>query len=757
MNELSPVPQDGASLPAVSQGETVALEFVMPKHVAAVVPFSDHEAFGKLAPEQKARVSFLIQLFVEMRTSPEGLVKCSDRLATLNPGNGFSGSNLRTLYYAFRRRGWRALAKIYKGPEKLPEEFVEEVKRVSDNNTRSARAAFAELRDAWTRGQSLPGYGTWREYHAFLYPERDIPERYPFGFFPEGWSESTFYTKRSNIAQRKMKTHGYTAAKRYLPHVVRDTSQLRPLELVTIDDFELDFLVRAFNPVRGRWEICRAAGLLAMCVGTRRKLAVALVPRFKLSRAERAKYDVRTVAHADVAEGESETGEEVKRRISITRADVQSLLHVVFSTHGKPRDYGCTILCENAAAAITDDFELALELLLGVQVARTGLIDGKTLTNGFLQGGGKPWQKGWIESLFNLVWNTAGALPGQKGSSYELKPADLAAKLLYAENLFKLDGLLPEIAAQLRVPFFTIDQALEGLETIFARIEHRTDHKCQGFLQVFDYQVPGVAGLLPENALAMLSQEQVLSCTPVPRAESTLERWNRLLPACAFERIADYVLACLLLTPRKFILRNLRLTTAKDGGLTFADADSPVMKLQDGTELLGYYDGSRADKVFVTDLKGRYIGTVRRRNAVDIRNQAAISAEAGEVMRMIRSLVIDPLRERHAAEDAQLGADRTHNEQLLRSHNLLRAETAPGESRETPMGIKAHPETGAKTPITARPATLSQKLKHPIARDAFAGPQLAQAISAEVGDQDAGKTRAEALQQADDLDSSQLI
>jgi hypothetical protein len=761
MNELIPVPPAGLSLPAVtsSPGATITeVEFVMPKHVAAVVPFADHEAFGKLTPDQKGRVSFLIQLFIEMKTSPEGVVACSDRLAALHPGNGFSGSNLRTLYYAFRRRGWRALAKIYKGPKKTSAEFEEEVKRRTDNNARSARAVFAELKDAWARGESIPGYGTWREYHAYLYPERDMPERYPFGFFPEGWCESTLYTKRSNIAQRKMKTHGYSLAKRYLPHVVRDTSQLRPLELITIDDFELDFLVRAFNPVRARWEICHAAGLLAIDVATRRKLAVALVPRFKLSRAERNKYDERTAAHAELTGGETETAEEKKHRISITRADVQSLLHVVFSTHGKPCDYGCTILCENASAAITDDFELALELLLGVQVARTGLIDAKTLTNGFLQGGGKPWQKGWIESLFNLAWNTAGALPGQKGSSYQLRPADLAAKILYAEKLFTLDGLTPEIAAQLRVPFFTIDQALEGLERIFERIERRTDHKCQGFLQVFDYQVPEVAGLLAESDLALLSQEQILACTPVPRAESTVERWNRLRPACRFERIADYVLACLLLTPRKFVLRNLRLTTAKDGGLTFADADSPVMKLQDGTELLGYYDGSRANKVFVTDLKGRYIGTVRRREAVDIRNQAAISAEAGEVMRMIRSLVIEPLRERHAAEDAQLGSDRAHNEQLLRANHLLPAETAPGEPRTATMGITAGATAPAKaTTDTARPATLSRKLTHPIARDAFAGPQLAQAISAEVGDHDAGKTRAEALQQADDLDSSQLI
>lgn len=708
-------------------GETAEMEFVMPQHVAAVVPFKDHEEFGKLTPDQKARVSFLLQLFIEMKSSPEGLVACSDRLGEMHIGEGFSGSNLRTLYYKFKNRGWRALAKIYKGPEKLAVEFVEEVRRLTDNNARSSRAVMTELKDKWARGEAIAGYGTWQEYHKTRWPERDCPERYPFGFLPEGWSESNLYTKRSSIAQRKMKTHGLAAAQRYLPHVVRDTSGLRPLELITIDDFELDFIVRAFNPVRQRWEMCHAAGLLAIDVATRRKLAVAVVPRFKLSRKERANYDARTAAHAEPAEGEAETGEEKKHRISITRADVQSLLHVVFSNHGKPADYGCTILCENASAAITDDFELALELLLGVQVARTGLIDQKTLTNGFLQGGGKPWQKGWIESLFNLIWNTAAALPGQKGSSYQLRPADLAAKLLYAEKLLKLDGLTPEVAEQLRVPFFTIDQALEALDVIFARIENRTDHKCQGFRQLFDYQLPDTAGLVPESALLTLSQEQVLACTPVARFESPVERWNNLRPSCRFEKVADYVLACLLLTPRKFTLRNLRLTTAKDGGLTFADADSPVMKLPDGTELLGYYDSSRPDRLFVTDIKGRYIGTVRRRGAIDIRNHAAISAETGEVMRMIRSLVINPLRERHAAEDQQLLADRTHNDALLREHNLL-----PGAKSPTPDGQSAGL---SKRLAQAQPATPGTA----------AGHALAQGISAEVGATDASATRRAAV------------
>jgi hypothetical protein len=726
---------------------TAAMAMVMPRHVAAVVPFAHHEAFGRLSPDQKERVSFLLQLFGEMATAPDGIVASADRLAALHPARGCSAPNLIRLYYKFRAlekrergTGWRALAKIYKGPEKLPADFVQEVKRRIEKNSKGARAALTALKDEWSQGASIPGYGTWREYHATRWPERDLPERYPFGFFPEGWSESNLYTKQSSRAQRALVRHGYSAMKRYIPSVIRDTSNLRPLQLITIDDFELDFLVRAFNPVRKRWEICRAAGLLAIDVATRRKLAVALVPRFKLSKKERASIaDRRIVAHADVVEGEGETAEEKRTRVSICREDVQSLLHVVFSTHGLPVDYGCTILCENAAAAITEDFERSLELLLGVQVARTGLIDEKTLRNGFVQGGGKPWEKGWIESLFNLIWGALGSLPGQKGSDYTKKPADHEAKVAYAMGLFKQCALAPEVADQLRVSFLTIDEALDGLNAVFHRIEHRTDHRMIGFEQYFDYQLPDQAGLLPETALRTLSQEQILAATPIPRMESPAERWARLMPTVRRVAVADYVLACLLLTPRLFTLKNYRLTTGKDGGLTFADADSPVMKLAEGTELLGYYDGPRATRMHVTDLKGRYLGTVRRRGAVDILDHDAISAEAGQIERLVRSCVIGEVRERHAAEDAQLGDDRAHNQALLEQHGL--AEPLPAEA------AGAAGQTPAAQKRGTVPTGLSSKLAQAPARDAFAAHReaLAQGIAAHVGEQDAAQARTAAV------------
>ncbi len=627
---LSPVTSSLPSAPAT---------LLMPTHVAAVVPFQDHDKFTRLSLDQQKRVSLLIQIFREMATSAEGVVVTSARLAALHTGQGFSSANLRTLYYKFKKKGWTALAKIYKGPSKLPKAFVEEVRRRIESNAVSSRAAITALRYDWAEGKSIPGYGTWRDYFHHIRPLDDVPERFPLNFYPPGWSNANLYTLQSSAAERALKRQGFAAAKRYLPHVMRDLSKLRFLELIVIDDFETDQLVQAWNPETRRWQICRCAGLLAIDAATRTKLAIGLKPRFT---------------------------DDDGKKMSLTRADVQSLLYEVFRTHGMPVDYRPTILCENAAAAITSDFELALELLLGVQVARTGLIHEKTLRNGFVQSGGKPWEKPWIESMFRLMHSTAGALPGQKGANYQLKPADLEAKLLYSEKLLNTEGLPHEVSIQLRVPFLKVDEFLAAYDAVFQRMEDRTDHKLQGFQEDFMYELPDGITTVDAASLALMEPDVRTKCTPLPYVESPRMRRARLAEQCVRQPVAEHVLACLLLTPKKVELRNHRVAFIFQGkSYVYANADSPVMKLAEGTELLGYFDQGRPGVLYVTDLKGRYVGPVSARGRIDIRDTEAIGAEQAEVSRLIRACVFTPVGERHAAENDQLALDRAHNAALV--------------------------------------------------------------------------------------------
>jgi hypothetical protein len=772
MNTENAIVPVASQLPAAPEAAPQVTVF-MPPHVAEVVPFRDYEEYDKLSIPQRARLSLLLETFQEIAEAPEGVMLAAKRLALpLNLSHGRL-LNLRT---AFKRHGWRALAKIYKGPQELPEEFCDYVRGLVLKNKRCTRTQLQELRDAWAEGKSIKGYGTWREWFAIEYPDRDMPAHFP-GVFPKGWSETNLYSLQPTRPQRKAARQGYASMKRYIPSVVRNTESLMPLELITVDDFELDFLIRAFNPVRRRWEICRCAGLLAIDVATRRKLAIALIPRFRLTKKERAQAEASVAANAEI-EDETAQDQAANRatRISITRRDVQSLIHHVFATFGRPANYGCTVLVENAAAAISYDLEMQLHSLLQVQVSRTGLIHEKTLRNGFVQGGGRPWEKGWIESLFNLVWNRAGALPGQKGSSYEKKPADHEAAVAYAMKL--LDRVPSSEVERFRLPFLTIDQALDGLNAIFERIERRTDHKMIGFEQKFRYRLPDGSAEVDERSLALMPAEQLTRCEPIPYNESPAERWEKLMASKPLAPVPAHVLALMLMQPKECEVIDHKITFSLPGrgGFTFADSESPLMRLPNGTKLLGYLDPTAPHVLYCTDEKGAYLGRARRRGApIDIRDHSAISAEAGEIAKLVRACVTGPVREYLADENQALAEMDAHNLRLQQELGVEKPVTitplpdakpsqAQGTDAPNPATlVVANPASAAK-----RPASLSQRLAHasrpePVeraARDAFTAHReaLARGIAADVTAQEASKAHAATLQQAgDDLDPSQLL
>ena len=709
---------------------------------AEIIPLAAHESFYKLKDVEQQRVSLLLKLFEEIDHAEEGVVRACARIALENTEKGFSFGNLKTLYYAWRnsKRDWRVLVRRYAGSTALPVEFVEEVRRRAEQNKRGTRQALLTMKDEWKAGASIPGYGTWREHYLIEYPERAVPAQWPMGFFPKGWSQSNLYTKQSSKAERMLARRGVAAAKRYLPHVIRDTSDLRFLELIAIDDFEIDVLVLARHPITGKYEITTCTGLLAIDVATRTIVGFGLKPRFK--------------------------GEE-GQRIAITRGDVQGLLHSVFTEHGLPVGYGVTILAENAAAAISGDFELALETLLGVQVARTGLLHDKTLRNGFVQGGGKPWEKGWIESTFNLMHNMAGALAGQKGASYQLKPADLEAKILFAEKLIAIEGLAPEVIAQLRVPFLPFEQALEGYTRIFRAMERRTAHKMEGFGEIVQYQLPDGSDTVSAEALVTLDRDQVLACTPVPRKESPLERKARVTAGVQFSKIPDGLLALLLLTPKKVTLRNHAIAFAHGAkSYTFSNADSPVLALPEGTELLGYFDGTNSSTLHCTHLDGRYVGPVKRRGAVSIRDREAIAAECGEVSRIITKHVLNPVRARHETENAQLAADDAHNLKLLRAAGIAEADIPARLLPPAKQAAPAHNAPASADTNTATPAPAAKSLTQKLARrpmtagDCIAAEAkrqaLAQGIAEVTGPANAERSTAAILRNSDEIDGSIL-
>lgn len=634
------------------------------------VPLGDLKEFSDLPERRRVEVNLALRLLARVEGLRGEGATLTQAIATVaaqakHQAHGCSAPSLLRKFYAYGEAGdWRSLVAHYKGPSSQPKEFIQEVKRVAELNHRSVAEAFQQLRERWEAGEPIPGYGTWVEHYLSLYPERPLPKVWPRGFYPTGWSVRNLQRYGPKKGSRTLFQRGLAAAKKHFPSVTRDPSQLRPLELIAIDDFELDCLCVFAGDADHKPQIGRVAGLLAIDVATRRKLYYGLGQR--MERDERAPDGtVRTI------------------RTGISRLDVQLFLHGLFAKFGLP-DYPITLLVENAAAAISPELQLSIATLFDgrVRIERTGLIEHKTLTNGFTERGGKPWEKGWIESAFNSLWNKLGAMKGYKGSIQRLNaPGDLDGKLAVTKILLghgeRSINLAPEQIARLRLPFPSITECEQAFAWACALSDTRTAHRYLGFRTVTEYLLEKDGEPQPFEALALVAAEQLPHVQPVERMESSLERWETLARAVTFTALPREVLAVFLLTPIRVAYRNNSVTfTRNKQGYTYVDATGTVLgEVQEGTEFLGYLDPQAPDQLHITQLNGARTGTLTRLGGktgrVDLRDKAACAA-AGAVVATLVNRELSEIRVRHAALDAAQAADAAHNAAIVEAH---RAET----------------------------------------------------------------------------------
>jgi hypothetical protein len=689
-----------------------------PVVVSWTVPISDLATLTSLPEVRRVEVQHTLRLLERMhQLVNERGVRGAAAMVVATSGHmrGLSTASLVRKYYAVRAHGWCALIKDYKGPSSQPPEFITFVRRLAEDNHRSMAEAFELLRlEIWPSGQPVPGYGTWMEYYSKQHPERPLPRAFP-RIYPPGWSERNLLRLAPSKGARTLYQRGIAAAKKYFPSVKRDPSQLRPLELITIDDFELDCLCFFSGDSANKPQLGRVAGLLAIDVATRRKLHWGLGQRLERIE-EQPDGTTRTV------------------RTGISRVDVQILLQGLFAKHGLP-DYPVTILCENASASISPELELCLNTLFEgrIRIERTGLINHKTLTNGFGEKGGKPWEKGWIESTFNALWNKLGALPGYKGSNQRLNgPANLDAAISYTKLLIgqgeRALNLPPEKLALLRLPFPSLATLEQAFAWACAALDARTEHKYIGFDRVTEFALREGDEPRPFHDLALVPYDQQQNVIVSERMESPLERWSRLGQLHPCTPLPASVLALLLLTPKRVTYRNHQITFAHGKtGYTYLDAKGDVVaSLADGTELLGHFDPAAPELLHIADLRGAYLGSLTRlggsRGMIDIRDKAALSEAAGQIA-TVRNRTLSEIRERHADQDAQLAADRAHNDALVAEHKAATASLSTAEKIGLAAGHAAEVQHRRKTQEKAlRKIASSDELSEPTTASPSAGP-----------------------------------
>ncbi|AHF94202.1 hypothetical protein OPIT5_08240 [Opitutaceae bacterium TAV5] len=611
---------------------------------------------------------------------------------------GLSATRLLAKYYAFIEAGgnWRVLVKNYKSPSKQPAEFVSFLQGLIEQNHRSVSAAIDKLLEIlWPEGAEIPGYGTWQNWFARTYPDQAVPARFP-RVYPAGWTRENLRRYAPSRAHRKMFQQGLAAAHAHLPKIIRDTSRLKPMEWIVIDDFQLDcYCAFPGDPELGyKPQVAPVGGILAMDVASRKVLARIIGPLI-----------TRKVKQPD--------GTEKEVRFNVRSVHAQALLYQVFETHGIP-DYPVTIICENKTATILPAVELMLSSISEnrIRVHRTSLIEHKTLPNGFVERGGAPWEKGWIESGFNARWNLMGDMKGYKGSNERLNgPANMEAmkeyflKLVaYGEGVNKLN-LPPEVIARLRTPFPFVAEVEKVFDFVTAWQEQRTNHRCLGFDTVREYywptpKLPAPGGIdahgpnSPE-ALACLTPEQQCQMVPDERKESRLERWERLSAMHMRRAFPASALKIFMLSPVKatWINHAVQFSYEKKP-YSYIDDDGVMAGVPERTDVLAYVDFQVPARALVMHLDGRMLGILRLFGD-DPRGVSVTDEEAIREQKARRAIIVHRImgeiqdRPLHQAANEELAADRAHNDAVVARWKVGTAELTKAERVGAAMGEAA--------------------------------------------------------------------
>ncbi len=495
----------------------------------------------------------------------------------------FKGCTRQTIerrYYRALKRGWMACVNwsCASGQRALPALFIEHWIKLCEGYQRdlSRKRAHDKLKQQyrrWRAGDStaaIPGY-------------RECPPQSATGL-PRGWDYTNLCRKlkaRQSRAEHALATRGIAAARAFLPHVIQDVSQVRPLEYVVFDDVEIDFLISvpgSFTPVKLRL-------LVAMDLCSRVILGFGVRP---------------AVTRPDGVED------------SLKLRDMKCIVARTLSRLGFPLDYIMTLIVERATATLKEGDIAALnEISQGqIRVSLTSMISGSVFEFQD-RSTGNSWGKAWLESFFNYLHNELGDREGQKGRRYDLAPAELHGRSKELATLMRAGQRMPlALRQQLRLPFMSGEEALHELNAAFAKANARTDHALQGFDQVQEWRLDSAHPWAPREELPLLADRLGIALpdlsaraewNPAPRMESPNERLNRLIGAVARQEVSPAALRLLMDEHRAARFEDFQFSFDYQGKeYIYLPGDALCAQLDQGAKYLVWFDPQEMDRVFLT-------------------------------------------------------------------------------------------------------------------------------------------------------------
>lgn len=637
---------------------------------------ANHEqlAFVKLDRREQVRIIDLLGAFRTIAEFDGKRGEAFAAVAACNGGrDGFSVKSLERHYYKYIKSGydWGVLTRKWRGSKPgQPREFKDFIVRLAlecRGRTDVIGGVCERLfHDFWAAGKPVPGYGTFKEFWDATQPDRPYPSkiRVKRPFVPSGWSKGNIQKLLAAAAPRKgamrlRAAHGELRAHDAEAQVRRDMSKLKPLQLVTMDDVELD--IQVMFKIGPYMRLRTAQAVVAMDVASRMIIGWGVRP---ILTDKDLPY---------VPEGSGKV---------LTRKDVNAVLLSAILRYGLPANYPMRLLLENNSARLNElDEDMLMTMLPGRLVIENTRMAKREFANyGLIDKHGFPFQKGWLESSFKPLHIRLCHLPGATAPRFDDRHSVHEKIVEYCESLEKRASAKGIDMGRLKFPALTEEEFFLVFERIVNIFNNRTNHKLQGFRTVYECLLPNGEFCRRENLPPTLSAAELAELDFEVRPESPFERWTRLRAQNEFTRVETPALYPCMCDKRLVKVRNGEIKTEissfRREPLYFR---SPKLRELEGRELIAAFTPDHKTAWLFTKSEGFVCGAPSW-DYVDITDQEAIIRQSGIVHRD-RMIEAKKMSE-HLSEIGNTYREiRVHNEAVLENNAQIGEAMADAEVR----------------------------------------------------------------------------
>ena len=566
---------------------------------------------------------------------------------------GVSAKTARNRWDAWRRSGgsWRSLIdrRSVGDRAKLSPEFIDYWRGLCEANKRKISPAYREFVRQWRAGWSIPG----------------VPLGFPRHTMPRGFSLDNLRRFSPTPFELTATRVGRGAAAAFRPLVFTTRVGMEVGQRYLIDDVWHDFKV----VVLGQRGARRLLQLHALDLFSGCQFARGMKPRVE----------------------DPETG----RSVGLNEGEAVFLCAHMLETFGY-HPSGTVIMGELGTATLNDQVVEMLAKLSGGTVT----FDASGAQSASAFGGqycgrskGNFRFKAALESFHNLLHNeTANALefPGQTGSNSRVNaPEELHGRERHVDLLCRVMMALPErVRNELRLPMLESRKAMMLVDEISERINQRTDHELEGWLEAglttVDFDLDGHV----INGASVMLMDPVKRAaieaagTPIARKLSPREVFNagrgRLIKFRP-EQTAMLLASC---QTRSVRVRN-HLIEFEDAAISPAPLRYLAHHFRDGDEFAVVVNPFSPHVAFLFDAQNRWVGQVNAWQTVSRLDAEALHAQMGAAAAVEREL-LQPIARRGAAFTEQRRDISRHNSSIIQGEAGF--ESQAGDDADEALG-----------------------------------------------------------------------